>query len=52
MPLKNMIQLYQRHILYKDENGFLYCWYKKLGFETIDNWKIISGNINEIVHKL
>lgn len=37
---------------YEDENGFPYCWYKRLGFETVDDWKIISGNIKEIVHKL
>lgn len=37
---------------YEDENGFPYCWYKKLGFETIDDWKIISGDIKQIVEKL
>lgn len=34
---------------YEDENGFLYCWYKRLRFETIDDWKIISGDIKKIV---
>lgn len=28
------------------------CWYKRLGFETIDDWKIISGDIKKIVNKL
>lgn len=37
---------------YEDENGFPYCWYKRLGFDTIDNWKIISGNIRDIVKNL
>ena len=37
---------------YEDENGFPYSWYKRLGFETIDDWKIISGNIKEIIKKL
>ena len=37
---------------YEDENGFPYCWYKRLGFETIDDWKIISGDIKKIVNKL
>lgn len=37
---------------YEDENGFPYCWYKRLGFETVDDWKIISGDIKEIVKKL
>lgn len=37
---------------YEGENGFPYCWYKRLGFETIDDWKIISGDIKEIVHRL
>ena len=37
---------------YEDENGFPYCWYKKLGFETIEDWKIISGDIKQIVKKL
>lgn len=37
---------------YEDENGFPYCWYKKLGFETIDDWKIISGDIRKIKEKL
>lgn len=37
---------------YEDENGFPYCWYKRLGFETVDDWKIISGDIKEIVNKL
>ncbi len=37
---------------YEDENGFPYSWYKRLGFETIDDLKIISGNIKNIVKKL
>ena len=37
---------------YEDENGFPYNWYKRIGFETIDNWKIISGNIKEIIKKM
>ena len=37
---------------YEDENGFPYCWYKGLGFETVDDWKIISGDIKKIVNKL
>ena len=37
---------------YEDENGFPYCWYKRLGFENIDDWKIISGDIKKIVNKL
>ena len=37
---------------YEDENGFPYNWYKRIGFETINDLKIISGNIKEIVKKL
>lgn len=37
---------------YEDENGFPYAWYKRLGFETIDDWKIISGDIKEIMKKI
>lgn len=37
---------------YEDENGFPYCWYKRLGFETIGDWKIISGDIKDIIKKL
>lgn len=37
---------------YEDENGFPYCWYQRLGFDTIDDWKIINGDIKEIVKKL
>lgn len=37
---------------YEDENGFPYCWYNRLGFETIDDWKIISGDIKSIINKL
>lgn len=37
---------------YEGENGFPYCWYKRLGFETIDDLKIISGDIKKIVNKL
>lgn len=37
---------------YEDENGFPYSWYKRLGFETIDDWKIINGSIKEVINKL
>ena len=37
---------------YEDENGFPYCWYKRIGFETIDDWKIISGDIETIMNQL
>lgn len=37
---------------YEDKNGFPYCWYKRLGFQTVDDWKIINGNIKEIINKL
>ena len=37
---------------YEDENGFPYCWYYRLGFETIDDLKIISGDIKSIINKL
>lgn len=37
---------------HEDENGFPYCWYKKLGFETIDDLKIIISNIKKIIKKL
>ncbi len=37
---------------YKDKNDFPYCWYKKIGFETIEDWKIISGNIPQIIKNL
>ncbi|MBO7508748.1 MAG: GNAT family N-acetyltransferase [Alphaproteobacteria bacterium] len=37
---------------YEDENGFPYNWYKRIGFETVNDLKIISGNIKEIMKKL
>lgn len=37
---------------YEDETGFPYSWYKRLGFETIDDWKIINGDIKEVMKKL
>ncbi|MBQ6109892.1 MAG: GNAT family N-acetyltransferase [Alphaproteobacteria bacterium] len=37
---------------YEDENGFPYSWYKRLGFETINDWKIISCDIKEIMKKI
>lgn len=37
---------------YEDENGFPYCWYKRLGFKTVDEWKIIRGDLKEILKKL
>lgn len=37
---------------YENENGFPYSWYKRLGFETIDDWKIISGDIKNIMKNL
>ena len=37
---------------YEDENGYPYCWYKRLGFETVDDWKIINGDIRQILEKL
>ena len=56
MARKYGIEKYDTTILeahtYEDENGFPYCWYKRLGFETIDDWKIISGDIKMIVKKL
>lgn len=37
---------------YEDENGFPYCWYRRIGFEEINDWKIISGDIKKIITKL
>lgn len=37
---------------YEAENGFPYSWYQRLGFETIDDWKIISGDVRKIMDKL
>lgn len=37
---------------YEDENGFPYSWYKRLGCDTINDWKIINGNIKEIIKKI
>lgn len=37
---------------YQDKNGFPLKWYQELGFDTIDNWKIINGNIKELLKKL
>jgi len=53
---ENAVSKYNAQILeahtYEDKNGFPYSWYKKLGFETIDDWKIISGDIKEIMKKI
>ena len=37
---------------YEDENGFPYNWYKRIGFTTVDDLKIISGDIKEIIKKM
>ena len=37
---------------YEDENGFPLNWYKRLGFKTMDDLKIISGDIKEVIKKL
>lgn len=37
---------------YEDEKGFPYSLYKRLGFETVNDLKIVSGKIKEIIKKL
>ena len=37
---------------YEDEKGFPYTLYKKLGFKTLNDLKIVSGNIREVIKKL
>ena len=36
---------------YEDEKGFPYSLYKRLGFETVNDLKIVRGNIKEIIKK-
>ena len=37
---------------YADENGYPLNWYKKLGFEVIEDWKVINGNIKDILERM
>ncbi len=37
---------------YADENGYPLNWYRKLGFEVVDDWKVINGNIREILERM
>lgn len=37
---------------YENQDGFPYCWYKRLDFETVDNWKIINADIKKTIEKL
>lgn len=37
---------------YSDEKGFPLNWYKNLGFEIVNDWKIINGNILKLLEKL
>ncbi len=37
---------------YADENGYPLNWYRKLGFEVVDDWKVINGNIKEILERM
>lgn len=37
---------------YFDENMYPLKWYQKLGFETIDDWKIISGELETVLKNL
>ena len=37
---------------YFDDNRYPLKWYEKLGFEIIDDWKIISGELNTVLKNL
>lgn len=37
---------------YADENGYPLNWYKKLGFKVIEDWKVINGNIKDILERM
>lgn len=37
---------------YYDDNRYPLKWYEKLGFEIIDDWKIISGELENILKNL
>lgn len=37
---------------YEDEDGFPLAWYKKVGFETADDLKIIRGDIRKIINNM
>ena len=37
---------------YEDEDGFPLVWYKKVGFETADDLKIIRGDIRKIINNM
>lgn len=32
--------------------GYPLNWYRKLGFEVVDDWKVINGNIKEILERM
>lgn len=36
------------HVVHKNP----LAWYKKLGFEEIKNWKMITGNIDKVLRKI
>ena len=37
---------------YADKSGYPLNWYKKLGFEVIEDWKVINGNIKDILERM
>jgi hypothetical protein len=37
---------------YADENGYPLNWYIKLEFKVVDDWKVINGNIKEILERM
>lgn len=32
---------------YQEEDGYPLNWYKKQGYEVIDDWYVINGNIKD-----
>lgn len=32
---------------YQEQDGYPLNWYKKQGYEIIDNWNVINGNIKQ-----
>lgn len=37
---------------YENEHGFPLKWYRHQGYTTVDDWKIIRGDISKILEKL
>ena len=48
---KYNVKIIEAHT-YKEDNGYPLKWYRKQGYEIIDDWYIINGDINNVYQNL